>query len=91
MMNQPDDLKCLPFHHAILNADFDSVSFLLKKSVELKNFETTKDLINLPIINNVTSLHLAVTSSSMEILQLFLDNGGDVNVRTSLGIYFLFK
>jgi ankyrin repeat protein len=85
MMNQTDELQCLPFHHAIINADFESISFLLKKSIELKNFESMKDLINLPVINNVTSLHLAVTSSSMEILQLFIDNGGDVNVQTTLG------
>jgi ankyrin repeat protein len=85
MMNQADELQCLPFHHAIINADFESICFLLKKSVELKNFETMKDLINLPIINNATAVHLAVTSSSMEILQLFIDNGGDVNVPTTLG------
>jgi len=85
MLNQTDELKCLPFHHAIINADFESVCFLLKKCIELKNFESMKDLINLPVINNVTSLHLAVTSSSIEILQYFIDNGGDVNVQTTLG------
>lgn len=85
LLAQSDALQCLPLHHAIAAGDFAAFTFLLQKSVALGLAADTAELINRQIGNEATSLHLAITSGSLPLVQYLLDNGALRNACTAVG------
>jgi ankyrin repeat protein len=85
LLAQTDALQCLPLHHAIAAGDFTTVAFLLQKSVSLGLASTLSELINRPIANDATALHLAITSSCLPLVQFLIESGAHRNACTAVG------
>eukprot|EP01126_Amoeba_proteus_P047130 TRINITY_DN5364_c0_g1_i14.p1 TRINITY_DN5364_c0_g1~~TRINITY_DN5364_c0_g1_i14.p1 ORF type:complete len:195 (+),score=34.90 TRINITY_DN5364_c0_g1_i14:71-586(+) len=82
LLQVQDELFCTPLHYGIAGGHVEIVQTLLQKHVELLGVQKT-DVINRPISEGATCLHIAISSCHMDVFRLLLEYKADVNVKTS--------
>ena len=79
--NEPDNKGMLPIHLAVLTDNYDAVAHLLK--FQSVNGESD---VNRGQAEDFTPVHYACHRGNLEILQLLLDSGGNLNVVSKKGV-----